>query len=219
MSGRARDAIAEELRRLVITGRLAPGSLATETHLMSILGCGRTPLREALQELSQQGMVQTPPRGGIRIPQLGIPEFQQALEASLILGGACAKLAAARLGEEQVAQLMELLARQERANKQQDFYAMADLDCRFHVSIAEAVGNQHLTGYVTSLHTGLLRFTFPAYVEVRNAAMSIDEHRRIVEALQKRDPELAESMIREHLLRAGQRVLSILGLPATAQLE
>ncbi len=212
MSERASDAIAEQLRRMIITTELAPGTLVSEAHLSELLGCGRTPLREALQQLRHQYLVVTPPRRGILIPQLSIVDFQQAHEAMLFMGSAYIELAVERISDEQLQEIKEIVAQQRHANKAVDSYALAELDFRFHTLIAQITRNRYFADSARRLHSALARFICPAYQAAGDASLSIAEHEQIVEALARRDAQLAKQRFSEHTTKGRQRILNILGL-------
>jgi len=212
MSERASDAIARELRRMVITGELQAGSIVSEAHLSDLLGCSRTPLRDALQQLSHQYLIEVPPRRGILIPRLSIVDYQQLCEAQLLVGSELTQLAAGRINDQQLDGLRDVVARQERSNDERDSYSLAELDGEYHGLIAEATGNQYFTDFTTLLHSTLARFLYRAYESVGSADRSIAEHRQIIETLENGDGELAKARVREHVIQARQRVLQILGL-------
>jgi len=112
----------------------------SEAHLSDVLGCGRTPLRKALQRSRHHYLIEIPPRRGILIPQLSIVDYQQLSEAQ-VMGSAMMDLAAERINDRQLEQLRDVIGRQEECNKQADYYNLAELNGRFHTLIAEATGN------------------------------------------------------------------------------
>jgi DNA-binding GntR family transcriptional regulator len=207
----ARKGIADSLRRMLVTAELAPG-VVSEADLCRLLGCSRTPLREALRQLAHDHLVVLAPRKNVLIPQLGVLEFQQAHEAARFVEGVCVALAAVRIDAQQLEQMREIIARQRRANEAGSFYDLAELDCEFHVAIAKATANLHLFETATRLHGFFARFTFQAYKASGGAGQSIAEHTRIVEALHEGDVDLARQRLEEHTMRGGQRILAILGL-------
>jgi DNA-binding GntR family transcriptional regulator len=211
MTKPAREGIADSLRRMLITGELAPG-VVSEAELCDLLGCSRTPLREALRQLSYEHLIVLPPRKNVLIPQLGVLEFQQAHETARFVEGVCVALAAVRSDEQQLEQLKDLVARQWQANEARSFYDLARLDWEFHVAIAKATANRHFCRAASSLHGFLARFTFQAFRASGGADQSIAEHARIVDALEERDVQLAQQMMEEHTMKGGQRILAILGL-------
>lgn len=211
MNERASDTIAERLRRMIITGELAPGKLVSEAQLSDLLKCGRTPLREALQQLRYQHLLTIPPRRGVLIPPLSILDFRQAHEAMLVMHTAWTELAVQRISDQQVAQMREIVAQQERANTAREPYDLADLDRRFHILIAEATGNLYFVDLASRLHGAVSRFVYRAFEASGSARLSIAEHTEILEALAKRDPQLAKLKVRHHSIKSSQRALSLLG--------
>lgn len=211
MSERASESIAEDLRRMIITGELAPGTVVSEGHLSDLLACGRTPLREALRQLNHEYLVDIPPRRGILIPQLGIFDFQQNHEGKRLADSAWIELATERISEQQVEQMKDIVAQQERANEAGQFYELTELDCRFHILLAEATGNRYFVGFASRLYGSGARFVYRAFEAAAGGSLSIAEHRQIVEALEKRDADLAALRVREHSTKSSERALNILG--------
>lgn len=215
MKDLARAKIVEELRRRIIVGELAPGALVSEAHLLELLDCGRTPLREALLQLNHEYLVEMPARRGILIPQLSIVDYQQLGDAQQLIEEECIKLAAGRINDQQLGQARRMLAQQKRASEDGKSYELIEVDRRFHVLIVEVVKNRYLTDVVRRVHTVLGRFIYHAYEAGGFANLSIAEHWQIVEALERRDAGLACVRLREHIVRGRERVLRILGLGDT----
>lgn len=212
MSKRASELIADRLRRMVVTEELTPGTIVSEAYLSEMLGCTRTPLRRALQQLSHEYLVDTPPRRGILIPQLSVVDYQQLSQAQLFVGVELVHLVAERIDDRQLEQLRRTIERQEKCSRDGDFYELTTLDGRFHTLIAEATGNRYFSDFSRQLHSSLSRFLYRAYKATNGAGLSIEEHYEIVDALELRDPELARSRIKKHVTEAMKRVLSIIAL-------
>jgi DNA-binding GntR family transcriptional regulator len=217
MPTRATDRIAEKIRRMVITGGLQPGTLVSEAHLSKVLQCGRTPLREALQRLSHEHLVDLPPRRGILVPELSIIDFQEAAEALLYDGAIYAELAAQRITDEQLQELRDIVREQQRLNAEGDFYALAELDCRFHTLLAQATGNRYFAESARRLHTSLERFIYRSWETTGTAERSVEEHGLIADALEQREPLLSKERLQQHAELGRQRVLRILGLGDNTQ--
>jgi DNA-binding GntR family transcriptional regulator len=207
---RASELIAERLRKMVITEELTPGSIVSEAHLAELLGCTRTPLRRALDELSHHYLVDVPPRRGVLIPELSVVDYQQLSEAQLWIGTDLVHLIAERIGDPQLERLRQTVEQQEECSKGGDFYELTELDGQFHTLMVEATGNRYFTGFSRQLQSSLARFLYRAYRATGGASLSIEEHYQIIEALERRDPELARSRIRQHVTEALKRVLNII---------
>ena len=211
MSEPASDTVARDLRRMIITGELAPGSLVSEAQLSKKLGCSRTPLREALRQLSERYLLTLPPRRGILIHPLSIMDCQEIHDVMHDIGSACIARASGRIGPQQLERLRGIVARQEEANNSVDCYELAELDVEFHAAIAEYTGNRYLVHSAERIHSALARFLYPAYEAAGGARTSIEEHNAIIDALEKADSELTIFRLREHVTNGRERVLDILG--------
>jgi DNA-binding GntR family transcriptional regulator len=212
MNESASQTVAQQLRRMIITGELPSGSLLSEARLSELLGCSRTPLREALQQLRHQYLIAAPPGRGVLVPELGLVDFQQLFEALLYMGDAWIELAAQRIDDQQLEQIHHILEQQERCNSEGRFYELAELDYEIHTLIAEATRNRYLADSARRLHSALARFTYAAYGAVDSAHMSIGEHHKMAEALVMKDVALARDRQREHISGGRRRILKILGL-------
>jgi DNA-binding GntR family transcriptional regulator len=209
MSKPASQEISARIRKMVITGALAPGTALTEVGLAELLECGRTPLRESLQELSHSYLVIIAPRQGILIPTLDIVDFQQAHEAMLTVGDVCTELTAVRGNGGQLEELAGIVSEQE---KTADPYELSDLDYRFHTKIAEATSNRYLADSFRRLHDSVARFIYAGFAAGLSPDCSIAEHRQIVEAIASGDQVVAGKKWREHIVNGRDRLLSILGV-------
>jgi DNA-binding GntR family transcriptional regulator len=198
---------------MVITGELPPGTLTSESRLAQILNCGRTPLREVLQRLSHEYVVRVEPRQGILIPELSIVDLQQIIDALLYLFVPHAlELAAVRIDRSQIDGLQDIVKRAEQAELSSDFYELTQLDWRLHAAIAEATQNRYVGDAAKRLHSALARFVYASYEAAGSAKSSITEHEAIVEALGRKNPDLARQRFRDHMTYGRQRVLEVLGL-------
>jgi DNA-binding GntR family transcriptional regulator len=122
MRGTVADRTVERLHRMVITGELPPGTVTSESALAQDLNCGRTPLREALQRLSDEYLVRVQPRQGALIPELSIFDLQQVIEAVLyLLTPLAPDLATTRISPSQLDELQNIVARAERASSPETF--------------------------------------------------------------------------------------------------
>jgi DNA-binding GntR family transcriptional regulator len=109
--GRTSDRVLMDLRRMILTQELPPGSVVTEASLVEVLDCSRTPLREALQRLSHDHLVVAVPGRGVSISDLGIVQFGVVLEAEIAVESSLVRLAAERISDETLVHVDELLQR------------------------------------------------------------------------------------------------------------
>jgi DNA-binding GntR family transcriptional regulator len=174
---------------------------------MKEYGWGRTPLREAIQRLAEQSLLQIVPRQGVVVTALSVFDFAEMMDAMSMVIGPAAALACQRVTEAELTQLDEIVAASETAAQDGDFIKISHLDFEFHHILAEATGNRHLSRYLLHLHTVATRFNFAAWRRDCNATPSTEEHRQIVALMRQRDIEGAKAALRAHIENARQRIV------------
>ena len=204
---RESDRVETELRQLILTLELEPGLAISEATLMKDYGWGRTPLREAIQRLAEQSLLQIIPRQGIVVTALSVFDFAEMMDAMSMVIGPAAALACERLTDGELDQLSEVVDASESAAEEGNFIKVSQLDFEFHRVLADATGNRHLSRYLLHLHQVATRFNFGGWTRDRNAAPSIDEHRQIVEIMRQRDVTGAKSTMLKHIENARQRIV------------
>ncbi len=204
---RASDQVESELRRLILNLTLEPGLAVSESTLMKQYGWGRTPLREAFQRLSEQGLLQAIPQHGIVITPLNLFDFVEVMDAMSLVIGPAASLACKRLTEAELDQLDTLVIQGEKSAIAGDFERLSVLDYEFHSVLAQATGNRYLSDYLCRLHQIARRFNFAAWKRQRNAAPSLDEHRQLATIFRARDTADARAAMLQHIEGARQRVI------------
>ena len=142
--GRASDRVLTDLRRMILTLELSPGAVVTEASLVELLGCSRTPLREALQRLSHEHLVVAVPRRGVTVADLSIVDFSALIQAEEGVESTVSRLAAERITDDQLDHLGELLARSDEAAAARDMAELVDLDFQIHTTFGVASGNRFL---------------------------------------------------------------------------
>jgi DNA-binding GntR family transcriptional regulator len=204
--GRASDRVLDDLRRMILTQTLPPGSVVTETSLVGVLKCSRTPLREALQRLSHEHLVVAVPGRGVSISDLSIVQFGVILEAEVGVEASLVRLAAERITDERLAEVEELLGRSLTAAAAEDVPEVVDCDFLFHTSWGAAAGNGLLLEFQTMLLRLLARYVFLGFQHPGNPQGAISDHTLIFEALRRRDPDAAEAAIRSHISNGRERM-------------
>ncbi len=184
----------------------------SEASLMKDYGWGRTPLREAIQRLAEQSLLQIVPRQGVVVTALSVFDFAEMMDAMSMVIGPAAALACQRLTDDELAQLDEIVAASETAAQDGDYITISQLDFDFHRILAEATGNRHLSRYLLHLHTVATRFNFATWNRDRNVAPSTEEHRQIVEIMRQRDIEGAKTAMRAHIENARQRIVGSISM-------
>jgi DNA-binding GntR family transcriptional regulator len=210
LGDRMSDRVAHELRRLIITLELRPGEPIIEAQLMERLGCGRTPLREALHRLADEYLIRVIPRRGMSVADIGMLELQQVYQARLGIEALVAGIAAQHITSGQLDELDALTGAMERSGEAADLYETVNRDIRFHLLIGDASGNRYLRDAFLRLSGLTMRLMFFAHSHGQAIAQTYVEHADIIAALRTRDPEGVERTMRAHILRAKERILRTL---------
>ncbi len=195
---------------MILTLELPPGAVVTEASLVEVLACSRTPLREALQRLSHEHLVVAVPRRGVSIADLGIVQFGQLIEALEGVDRAAGRLAAERMTDEQFDRLDRLLERSEEAAAGGDHPEVVELDFQIHTAFGAASGNHFLLEFQEMLLRLLARYIYLGFTRAGDASGAIADHRRIVGALRRRDPDEVEAAVSAHIRNGRDRMRAAL---------
>ncbi|WP_157963750.1 GntR family transcriptional regulator [Actinocorallia populi] len=200
---RATDTAYDAVRRMILSGTAAPGDRLGESELAERLGLSRTPVREALQRLAADGLVEVLPHRGARVVAWTDADLAEIFELrSLLEPYAAARAARTGLDEATIAGLRDLCAATEDAAARGDTAEVARLNSRFHAALIDASGNSRLPGMLSSvMHAPLILGTFHRY-DPATMARSMGHHREVVDAIAARDPEWAASVMRSHVRAA-----------------
>jgi len=194
------DFVYESLRDAISDGRIAVGERVREEEIARNLGVSRTPVREALQRLHQRGLLVFGNGRGLVVAELSQHQVLQLYAMREILEGSAARFAAQHANATDVT----ILYRQQKelAEAKPDALLLVTLNRRFHQAIYEAAHNQYLMQTLNMLHDSLALLHNATFRVPSRRSESDEEHRRIVAAIEKRDPDAAEEAAREHIRQA-----------------
>lgn len=191
--------VCQVLRDDILSGRLPGGSRLTEAFVMERTGVSRTPVREGLRRLEAEGLVITyRSRGTFVTYRLTPEEALLVYDVRLVLEPELTKLAAQRMDPEVLEGIRAVSDRFVAAIDAAAPQEAGQLDADFHLAIYEASGSELLNilrGYWARMQLELSERVYTTEVPRR----FVDEHLRIIEALERQDPELAHRVMREHI--------------------
>jgi len=174
-----------------------------ERRLSEGLGVSRTPIREAMTLLEQEGFVRTRPRRGIFVVRKTKREIVEMITVMASLESMAARLAAERATDADIAELRRLMDAFRAPHGQEGGERLAeysDANIAFHQAIIKMSGCTLLAEMTENLFIHMRAIRKITIHQENRAARSIVDHMRIIEALERRDPELAERLAREHTL-------------------
>ena len=171
-----------------------------ERQLSQALGVSRTPIREAMTLLEQEGFLRTLPRRGVFIIRKTKREIVEMIQVWAALESMAARLITERASDAEIATLRQLFAefRNTRPDEHMDEYS--DANIAFHQAIIRLSGSHLMGKTIENLFIHVRAIRRLTISQSDRAARSIEDHMRIIEALEKRDTELAERLVRQHSL-------------------
>lgn len=201
------DQVRDSIHAAITSGRLDPGERLREIPLSKHFGVSTTPVREALRRLESEGLVQVQPRRGAVVVALEDSVVSDLYDLRLILEVEAGRMAAGR-SDIDLGAVYTRLGELERLVDAGES-AFAEVDVRFHRAINDLSGNRELAAAAERVHRRIqavrVRTAVPGRLRVAQ-----NQHAEIVEALRKRDPDLARSAISEHICSAKENVLGFL---------
>lgn len=202
------------LVRKIMRLELPPGTPLVEKVLSADLGIGRTPIREALQRLAAEGLVNHHPNRGMFVSEISATGVQHIYEFRLLTDRQAARLAAMRATDQDVAELKDLHVKLVQATDEDDIDRYVEYDRRFYEILARVARNIYLAEVISRIFNLHLRLWFLISKRLgtwHGIARAHEEMTKaIVEAIAKRDPEQAEQAIETYITRRQQDIHDLL---------
>jgi DNA-binding GntR family transcriptional regulator len=177
-----------------------------ERHLSEQLKISRTPIREALARLEQEGLVRIAPRKGVFILRKSVNEILEMIIVWAALESMAARLATERASDAEISSLRALLASFDRAEIRTHIDQYSEANIKFHRRILEMSKCGALTDMADGLFLHMRAIRARTMTEGDRVTRSIGDHTQIVGALEARDAALAERLVREHTLKLHDHV-------------
>lgn len=196
---RAADVVRETLRDAILDSQLTPGTWLREEELARYFGVSRTPVREALLRLSDEGLVDIVPKAGTIVSRIPLDALPEAIVIRRALEDVAVRTAAGRASGSQLLGLRAILKRQQEAAEAGDAGAFHAADEAFHAGIAEAAGYPGIWTLVQQVKVQVDRYRRLTLPQEGRMLRVLKEHAAVVSALEKRDPEAAARAMRHHL--------------------
>nr|WP_310463241.1 GntR family transcriptional regulator [Sphaerotilus sp.] len=188
--------VAERLRERIFNRELEPGSWIDEQKLTAELGISRTPLREALKVLAVEGLVTMKVRRGAYVTEMSTHDVQQVYHLLALLESDAAGDVARNASPEELAQLRALHDRLEREVHQREFFFATNE--AFHVQLMTIAGNRWRQQIVADLRKVMKLNRHHSLFKQGRPEESLNEHRAMMYALERRDGALATRLMRAH---------------------
>jgi DNA-binding GntR family transcriptional regulator len=199
------DQAFENLADAIVRGEFSPGAALSELEIAAKLGVSRAPAREAIYRLEARGLVRRSPHLGARVVELSINDLRELFQVREALEGMACRLASERMSDDDLDALAKgLTAHSRQPDLASGFaYYQSGGDNDFHFRIARSSGNQRLVrALCEDLYHVMRVYRFRSSRQPGRARQALNEHKAIVAALRTRDPDTAETRMRDHIRRS-----------------
>lgn len=211
-NNRLSEQLRDRIEERIATGFYVPGDRLDETELAADFGVSRTPVREALFQLEMSGLIEIRPRRGAIVKSLTPQQLYEMFEVMAELESMCARLASRRMSEPEVVALRKAHDACEEARTAGDPDKYYQLNKIFHESIYKGSHNTFLTEQAMNLHRRLAPYR-RLQLRVRGRMeKSLDEHERIVKAIEQGNEGDASEVVRSHVIVQGDRFADLVSM-------
>jgi len=192
------------LKEEIVTLHLAPGEPLLEEKLAKRFKVSRTPIREVLNKLNHEGLVELIPQKGAFVARIGFTDVRELFQIREALEGLTAKISASRFTKEELDEF-------ESALDTENLDKAEEVGRKLHQTILEKAGNKRISSLMDVLRNQIERMYFLAKNLPGREKRSSEEHKEILQALRMRNGELAEEVMRKHIVSTMQTVITSLG--------
>ena len=193
------------IRDAIVNGRYNAGDRVRENEIAVSMGTSRTPVRDALRRLEAEGLLVAAPRRGLVVTQLNEHQLADLFAVRAALASLAARLAAEHATPIEVATMRDVLKR-EGSTGSKDLPSLLRTNNVFHQLVYRAARNPYLNQVLRSLETSLALVPGRTFLGSNSPALAVRQHRELVDAIEARDPDRAETCARVHM-EASERIL------------
>ncbi|MPV37805.1 GntR family transcriptional regulator [Georgenia subflava] len=212
LRGRTTEAVTDAMREAILDGVLAPSMWLREDEIAQTLKVSRTPVREALRRLSDEGLAVKTAHQGTVVAPLSLEDILALYVVRENLEGLAARLAAGRGSEALVKALTDINERMRQHTERGDMAALARENLSFHRVLREASSNSYLGRFLLQVEHAVRRLNATTLQTPGRAAEVLTEHEDIIAAVAAHDADAAEAAAKAHMRRARElRLKELLG--------
>ncbi|MDQ0246739.1 DNA-binding GntR family transcriptional regulator [Bacillus fengqiuensis] len=195
------------IKKAIIQGEFSPQEQLAEEHIASILGISRTPIREAMNRLAYEGLLEIEKGKKARVAAFTEHDHENFLELRQLLEPYNVWKIAATISSDVIRELEHNLLEQLQAIQNKNFYLFIEKDMEFHLLLAKDSKNNKLVEFIEQLNTNLnRRFLISSKILELGVYEAYTEHIAILEALKERDGEAAKESMIHHIKKIEERI-------------
>lgn len=199
----------EHIRRSILDSTIPVGTALSEYQLAKEIGVSRTPVREALKLLEHDRLVRSVARRGTFVADLSVRDIVEIYQVRIPLEGLAARVAAERMEQSEVDELISELDRAEKLARQGRMEAAREHDFHMHKRIVTSTSNGRLAQILSTLDDQVHRIRQRALAQAGRVPATLAEHRAVLNAIRKSDPAGAEKAMRDHLQAARENAIQM----------
>ncbi len=202
-----REKILETIRDAILKGSLKPGEKVAEPELAERFGISRTPIREAFRQLESEGYLTVIPRKGAVVASLSERDVEEFYAIKSVLEGYAARMAAEKMTDKEIDRLEGINERLEKLAREGDVKTFFRVHNDFHECFIRSAGNDKLLELISQLLLKFNRLRMASLSLPGRMEISVQEHRKIIEAFKNRQGAQAESLVTKTAAYGGQLLI------------
>ncbi|AZV57477.1 GntR family transcriptional regulator [Clostridium sp. AWRP] len=202
-----REIVLERLRKAIFDGSFELGERLVESYIAEVMGVSRTPVREALRQLEIEGLAVNVPRKGTIVKGISREDALEIYEIREVLEGLAIRSVCANISKLQIMLLKENNMRMKQAIELKDIDEYNKLHEEFNNIILHINNNKRLINEMKHIYEYLISLRSITLSDDEARKKAFEEHKAIIEAIEKQDEELAEKLARKHVREAKKRFI------------
>jgi DNA-binding GntR family transcriptional regulator len=210
-TSRSRDAY-DLIRREIVGAKIAPGDVVSESEWANRLGMSRTPIREALSRLVQEGLVERVPNRGTFVRDASLEDLREIFQLRVVLEALAAEEAVRRVSDEEIAKTEAAWVAQARsleAGLTPDYETIGRLDNALHMMIVNHSSNMRLRMFMQGLSQEVLRYQLLTARLLGDVNDTMTQHLTLIRLLEDRDADRLAKGLKEHIETAADVIFSM----------
>ena len=192
----------QQLKNSILAGEFENGAELREIALAKKLGVSRTPVREALRQLEQEGLVEIYPNRGAYVKGITYKDVEDIFRIRARLEGLCAEMAVSSITHEQLDKLDEIILLSKFYEEKKDMEHLLKMDSQFHEVLFESCGSKMMEHQLKDYHQYVQKARLRSLKRQERAKKSTQEHEEILLAIKDRDAKRADELATRHILNA-----------------
>ena len=195
------------IKEAIVSGAIKPGDRIIESQLAESLKMSRTPIREALARLKNEGLIYRSMDRKLTVCQMSEQDMNELFDLRIVLEKYCGKLACINITEFELVNLKKNIEATKAANKNLDYEKIIDLNTKFHDIIAKASHNYRLMSLLSNLREHIYRYRVVVIRNEKEITQSLEGHIEIYNALKNKEIDKIEFIVEKYILLAKESVV------------